>query len=212
MKIKEKLFKSNSKIKSILKLVIILLVLLLIIFSLIFLQQICLKNIEQKRVDNFFTENSQNKVEILKNNEKKLQNKYIAFLEIPSISLKTGLMDKNSKDNTVEKGVEIIKKSDMPDVENGNFILASHSGTSSVSYFNKLNQVKLNDSVNIYYKYNKSVYKIYNIYKVDKSGKISINRYLNQNTITLTTCDVEDDTKQLVVVGNLIKTEKIEGE
>ena len=52
---------------------------------------------------------------------------YIAVLEVPSISLKRGLVDKNSNANNVSKNIQILNESDMPDVKNGTMYLASHS-------------------------------------------------------------------------------------
>ena len=56
---------------------------------------------------------------------------YIAVLEIPKISLKRGLFSINDKNNNVDKNVEILQNSDMPNVTNGTLALAGHSGNSS---------------------------------------------------------------------------------
>ena len=53
-------------------------------------------------------------------------NYYIGYLEIPKINLKRGFVNPNSPDNDVSKNIQIIKSSDMPDVNKGNFILAAH--------------------------------------------------------------------------------------
>ena len=44
---------------------------------------------------------------------------YIAVLEIPKINLKRGLLPINDKNNNVNKNVEVLKNSDMPNVKNG---------------------------------------------------------------------------------------------
>ena len=59
-------------------------------------------------------------------------------MEIPSISLKTGLVDFKSSENNVNKRVQIIAGSQMPNIKKGNLILAAHSGTSNISYFKNL--------------------------------------------------------------------------
>ncbi len=56
------------------------------------------------------------------------------------------------------------KESDSPDVINGNVILASHSGTADISYFNNLDKLKISDEVLILYNGKTYQYKIVNIY------------------------------------------------
>ena len=56
---------------------------------------------------------------------------YIGYLEIPKIKFKRGFYNIDSSLNTVEANIEIIKGSTMPDVTNGNLIIAGHSGTKS---------------------------------------------------------------------------------
>lgn len=133
------------------------------------------------------------------NNEKK--NVYLGMVEIPKIGLKRYLYDIDSKENTVNKNVEIIKGSSMPDVTSGNLILAAHNGNTSLGYFKYLYKVDLNDKVIVYYKNLKYVYKIAKKYDVLKTGKVSIKRDKTKNTITLITCLGSD--KQLVVIGYL---------
>ena len=133
---------------------------------------------------------------------------YIAVLEISSINLKRGLVAYDSKYNSVKYNIQILDNSDMPDEENGNLILAAHNGTSSVSFFNNLSSVKIDDKINVYYKGYKYTYKYNNSYEVDKNGKVQIVRDRYNNAITLITCKDNSDTKQIVYVGYLIeKTE-----
>lgn len=133
---------------------------------------------------------------------------YIAVLEIPTINLKRGLVAYDSKYNSVKYNIKILDKSDMPDVKNGNLILAAHNGTSSVSFFNNLSAIKNGDAINVYYDGYKYIYKYNNSYEVDKNGKVQIVRDKTNNAITLITCKDNSDTKQVVYVGYLIeKTE-----
>lgn len=133
---------------------------------------------------------------------------YIAVLEISSINLKRGLVAYDSKYNSVKYNIQILDNSDMPDVENGNLILAAHNGTSSVSFFNNMSSLKIDDKINVYYKGYKYTYKYNNSYEVDKNGKVQIVRDRYNNAITLITCKDNSDTKQIVYVGYLIeKTE-----
>ena len=130
------------------------------------------------------------------------------MLEIPNINLKKGLYDIHSKNNTVSKGIQIMKESDMPDVVNGNFILASHSGTGRIAYFNKLNQLKIDDKVYVYYDHIKYTYQIIRINNVVKDGTIEIERLKTNNMITLTTCSQSDKEKQLILIGQMVNKEE----
>lgn len=131
---------------------------------------------------------------------------YIAVLEIPRIHLKRGLVAINDKSNNVNKNIEIIKGSDMPDVANGNFILAGHSGYSNISYFKNLNKMELNDLIYVYYNGEKFNYKITNIYDVEKTGQVSISKNNNANTLTLITCR-HNTNRQIVIIAELTNRE-----
>lgn len=77
--------------------------------------------------------------------------KYIAVLEIPKINLKRGIYAKNSKLNNVNKNVYLLKESNMPNEEKGNYILAGHSGTAYFSYFKNLPKLDIGDVAYVYY-------------------------------------------------------------
>lgn len=132
---------------------------------------------------------------------------YIAILEIPSISLKRGLVDKNSKANNVSKNVQILKESDMPDVNRGTMYLASHSGSSYISFFKHLDKVNSGDNVYIYYNRIKYTYKVTNIYEEIKDGDIGIYKDKTKTNLILTTCNPTHTGYQLVVVSELIEKE-----
>ena len=132
---------------------------------------------------------------------------YIAILEIPKINLRKGLYSINNMNNNVNRNVQILEASNMPDETNGNFILASHSGTGRTAYFNDLPKLDINDLVYIYYNNIKYTYQIYDKYNVDKDGTIEVSRIKNKSMITLTTCNQIDKSKQVVVLGELIEKE-----
>ena len=153
--------------------------------------------IENKMISNFYTT-----IEIEK---EQVKENYIAIIEIPKINLKTGLVDPKSNNNTVEKHVQILNNSSMPDKENSSLFLAAHSGTSSISYFKNLYKLNVHDKVYIYYKNIKYTYQISDKYKEHKNGKITITSP-KTTTLIMTTCDKEKD-KQLVMISNLILKE-----
>lgn len=130
---------------------------------------------------------------------------YIGLLEIPKIGLKKGFVSPDSSHNNVDENITIIKKSTLPNVDKGNFILAAHSGTGYISYFKNLYQLVVGDYAYIYYENIKYVYKIVDIYTQPKNGKISIYRDYNETILTLITCTKNDETKQTVYIANLVE-------
>lgn len=131
------------------------------------------------------------------------KNNIIGEIEIPKINLKKELFGINDINNDVEKNIEILKESSMPNIENGNFILAAHSGVSKKAFFKNLYKLKENDIIIIYYNNLKYEYKVTNIYTELKKDGITIYRDLNKSTITLTTCAKDYKNNQLVVIGEL---------
>lgn len=132
---------------------------------------------------------------------------YMAFLEIPKINLKQGILSKNSYYNNVNYHVEVLNISDLPDKVNGNFILAGHSGTSNIAYFRNLYKLENDDLAYILYNNKKYSYKVVNIYKQEKKGSLTIYRDLNKSTLTLITCTKDDKTSQTVYILELIGVE-----
>ena len=128
---------------------------------------------------------------------------YIGYLTIPKINLNKGFVDKRSSENDVEKNIMVIDGSTYPDVDKGNFILAGHSGTGWKAFFNELYRLNIGDEAYITYKGKKYTYKITNIYKQPKTGKIAIYRNYDKTTLTLVTCTNYDDTTQTVYIAEL---------
>ena len=129
---------------------------------------------------------------------------YIAVLDIPKINLKRGLFPINDKNNNVDKNVEILQNSDMPNVTNGTLALAGHSGNSRIAYFHKLYKLKENDQVYIYYQNIKYIYQVSKIERQDKDGTISFTKTKDTAELILTTCDQQNKGKQIVVVAKLV--------
>lgn len=143
-------------------------------------------------------------IEPQKVEEVKEQINYIAVLKIPKIGLERGLVDPNSYLNNVNYNLEFIKGSSMPDQENGNVIIAGHSGSARISYFRKLDQLVIGDEASLNYKGKVYNYKIVDIYDIDKTGTAEIIREKNKSTLTLITCR-HNTKKQIVVIAELIK-------
>ncbi len=125
----------------------------------------------------------------------------VGFIEIPKIHLRKNLYSKNSSLNNVNKNIEILDSSNMPDEDYGNFILAAHSGHSSIAYFHDLHKLNIGDEVKVNYNNHNYVYKVTKVYDVKKTGKIMIKRDKDKKTITMVTCI--GSFKQRVVIGYL---------
>ncbi len=146
-----------------------------------------------------------------KQEEKKTSNyNYIGVLEIPKINIKRGFLNIKDKGNNVNKNLQVIKGSDMPNVKNGNLIIAAHSGNSYISYFKNLHKLSNDDVAYVYFNNIKYTYKVAGKYDVEKNGKVTIHRDNKKNTLTLITCSQTDKTKQIVYILELESEENYE--
>lgn len=164
--------------------------------------------IEENKIEEFFVEETIEEpqmTEITPVTESKRQNttNYSMIVEIPNIGLKKGLCSIGQECNAVSKNIQILKESDMPNVTNGNLLLAGHNGNSKVSFFNKLDKLKINDSIYIYYNGTKYEYKLSNYYDIKKTGKAIIHRDNDKTTLVLITCKKNTDDKQVVYIAYL---------
>ena len=132
---------------------------------------------------------------------------YIGVLEIPSIGVKRGFLNINDKNNVVSRNIQVIEKSDMPDIKNGNLIIAAHSGSGRVAYFKNLYKLSTSDTAYIYYNGTKYIYSVVYRYEVEKTGKATIKRNNNVSTLTLISCSQTDKTKQIIYILELVGEE-----
>ena len=160
-------------------------------------------------VEELYEINEEENVREIKQEEEEgpVTDEYIGYLTIPKINLTKGFVDKRSSENDVEKNILIIDGSNYPDVENGNFIIAGHSGTGWKAFFNELYQLQLGDEAYVTYKGKKYVYNLVNIYKQPKTGKVAIYRNYDVRTLTLITCTNYDDTTQTIYILELTSIE-----
>ena len=134
-------------------------------------------------------------------------NDYIGYLQIPKINLNKGFLDQKSTENNVEKNIYVVEGSTYPDTKKGNLIIAAHSGTGWKAFFNDLYKLNNGDIAVITYKNKKYTYRITNIYKQPKTGKIAIYRNYEKTTLTLVTCTNHDLTTQTVYIAELVNVE-----
>ena len=139
--------------------------------------------------------------------KQKIAKEFIGYLEIKKINLNQGLVSKNSYYNKLYYNIQMLGPSDYPDKNNGNVILAAHSGSGSLSYFKHLYKLSKGDEAKITYKGYVYTYKIVNIYNVPKVGKVKVNRNFSKSCLTLITCTHNSKTEQTVYI--LERTSKV---
>ena len=99
--------------------------------------------------------------------------------------------------------IQIIDKSTMPNVVNGNLVLASHNGASYISFFRNLDKLNINDKIYVYYGGYKYIYSLSKTYDTPKDGNIEVYRDNSKTTITLITCKKNSKDTQVVYIGYL---------
>lgn len=136
------------------------------------------------------------------NQSKKID--YIAVIKIPKIGLEKGLASKGSYYNNVNRNILILNESDMPDKENGNVILAGHSGSGRTAFFKNLYKLEIDDEVSIFYGGSEYKYKVVNQYDIEKTGTANIVRNAEKSTLTLITCR-HNTNKQIIYICELVE-------
>ena len=133
---------------------------------------------------------------------KKIEENYIGILSIEKIGFQRGFYKIDSKLNNVNKNIEVLKSSNMPDVYHGNLIIAGHSGTSKTAYFKNLNKLEIGDIAKVNYQAKTYNYELVKIYEIAKTSNASIIRNQNKNTLTLITCKRKSN-QQLIFIFEL---------
>ena len=129
-------------------------------------------------------------------------NNYLGILIIPSIDMIYGFYDLDNKLNDVSKNVTLINSN----IDN-TYILAAHSGSGNLAFFNDLKLLKEKDKVYLKFKDKINEYEIENIRSEKKTGKINIKR--EENQVILTTCDQVKKGNQLIIEASLKNEEDV---
>ena len=127
-------------------------------------------------------------------NEKVTNSKeqYEGILKIPKIHLSQEYYPQNSSLNDVNKGIEQL--TNCKPNEDCMILLASHSGTSSISYFKNLEKLKVMDQAKIIYQEETYTYVLQKISYQEKIGFITIPK--NTYDLVLTTCNTTNQNIQ----------------
>lgn len=171
-----------------------------------------IQDLEENNINDFYelqeeiSSNQENEIKQEKQEEKVEENvyrePYLAVLKIDKINLERGIYSINSKNNNVNKNIQLLKESNLPDKENGNVIIAGHSGNSYKAYFKNLVKLNNGDEAKLVYNSKTYIYSLSNSYEVEKTGKVEISRNINKQTLTLITCK-HNTNKQIVFVFEL---------
>ena len=131
-------------------------------------------------------------------NKKNINSDIIGTIEIKKINLKEQLYKKESKKNNIEENITILQESTYPSNENSILIIAAHSGTGKIAYFERLDELSTNDEIIITYNKKKYYYNVIDIFEEKKNGYININKE-KKRQLVLTTCSPTKDNIQLIV-------------
>ena len=124
------------------------------------------------------------------------KNNYYGYLIIPSLNITYGFYDIHNEFNNVDRNVTLINSN----IEN-TYVLAAHSCSGNLAYFNDLKYLKKYDELYLKFKDKSLKYEIINIKSEKKNGKIKIKN--KENQLILTTCDQIKKGNQLIIEANL---------
>ena len=182
-----------------------------------YLYDYCLDKVEDIKIQEFY--NEQENIDVESEEETPTEEKetptetkidYVAVLKIPKINFEKGLCDKGTWCNNVNRNVQILDEASYPNIENGNFILAGHSGSGRTAYFRNVDKLKIDDEIDVINKVYEYKYKIVNIYDIYKTGNANIIRNKGKTTLNLITCR-HNTNKQIIVISELIERNEYNG-
>ena len=124
--------------------------------------------------------------------------KYYGYLVIPKVNMKLGFYNVDNEKNNVWENVTLIDTG-----INNTYLLAAHSGSGPLAYFNDLRYLSVGDKITLIIDGNIMNYEVVNIRNEIKNGKINLKNEKNQ--VILTTCNQVKKGYQLIIEGSLIK-------
>ena len=182
-----------------------------------YLYNFCLEKEEDFKIEEFYEEQKEIDTNVIEDTteqkeETKTESKveYVPVIKIPKIGVEKGLCKKGTSCNNVNKNIQILNEATYPDVANGNFILAGHSGNGRTAYFRNVDKLKTDDEIYVVYGGFQYKYKIVNIYDIEKTGTANIIRNKEKTTLTLVTCR-HNTNKQIIVISELVERTEYNG-
>lgn len=182
---------------------IIIIMLMLSLFCSYHIYYYFLENGSNDLIRDYYVSNQVTEYPIVEKTKYSVKEEYLGILKIPKINLVEGFYNIDSKNNNIDKSITILKESILPNNKGSIIYLTAHSGYGYLAFFKDLDKLNIDDMVYLDIGGNSYQYIINDIYEVDKNGKITINRNINDNYLVLTTCSNNKD-KQLVIMSKLI--------
>ena len=94
--------------------------------------------------------------------------------------------------------VKILEESTSPINNDSIMILAAHSGTGRIAYFENLDELNINDTIILIYNNKSYYYKVNDIFEEKKTGYIHIDKD-EKRQLVLTTCHPKKPKYQLII-------------
>lgn len=185
-----------------------LLIIYLLICNKIYLKYICEEKLVPTKNQSNETKNIEQKEfypQTKKNEDANKKDESIGTLIIEKINLYKNLYPTSSSKNNIEQNVTILEYSEEPNILNSIMFIAAHSGTGRLAYFKNLNKLQKGDIIKLNYKNNNYIYQIKDIWEIEKTGQITVEKE-NNTQLVLTTCSPNKDNYQLII--NSIQIEK----
>lgn len=123
------------------------------------------------------------------------------ILNIPRINLREKVYTKDSSLNQVDLHVQILEESNL---EKNFFFLAAHSGTSDVSYFNRIVELEKGDLIWLEEGEKRISFVVEDLFSIQKNGYFEYFSDEEQEILYLITCSLENSQEQLVVKSKLV--------
>jgi LPXTG-site transpeptidase (sortase) family protein len=129
------------------------------------------------------------------------EEKELMTIIIDKLNINNKIYSKNSKLNNIDENVIIMNESDYPDKDSSTVIIGAHSGVGEKAYFKEFDKLDIGDIITLKYNGIDYNYKITNIRKDNKDGKISIDYNNKGNRLILYTCYPHDKNNYMIVTS-----------
>lgn len=145
---------------------------------------------------------SLNKINYIKENYYK-DKMDIYLITIEKINIKNIIKEDTIKSEKI-KDIVLFKEYGKPNIKNSNTIIGAHSGNGRNSFFTNLNNIEIDDEIKLYYKEIEYIYKVIDKFYIIESDFKILNSIKNKTTLTLFTCNEDNNKYRLIVVSELI--------
>ncbi|MDD2625638.1 MAG: sortase [Bacilli bacterium] len=145
---------------------------------------------------------SLNKINYIKENYYK-DKMDIYLITIEKINIKNIIKEDTIKSEKI-KDIVLFKEYGKPNIKNSNTIIGAHSGNGRNSFFTNLNNIEIDDEIKLYYKEIEYIYKVIDKFYIIESDFKILNNIKNKTTLTLFTCNEDNNKYRLIVVSELI--------